>query len=109
MCTEMWLSTTTHTTLGERHAFALFFQIPFNYLYISRYKHSLVSENKTILGHLIYRELYFQFIFLSTVEHVPHILWEPLGRYWVNEWCWGEGTVLVHVSHVYIYNIYILM
>ena len=53
MCTEMWLSTTTHTTLGERHAkhaFALFIQIPFNYLYISGHKHSLVSESKTILG-----------------------------------------------------------
>ena len=32
-----------------------------------------------------YQDLCFQFMFLS-IQHVPHILWEPLSRYWVNVW-----------------------
>ena len=55
MCTEMWLSTTTHTTLGERHAkhaFALFIQFLSTTYTVSGHKHSIVSENITILGDL---------------------------------------------------------
>ena len=55
MCTEMWLSTLTHTTLGERHAkhaFVLFIQFLSTTYSVSGHKHSLISENKTILGDL---------------------------------------------------------
>ena len=55
MCTEMWLSTITHTTLGEehaKHAFALFIQFLSTTYSVSGQKHSLVSENQTILGDL---------------------------------------------------------
>ena len=33
------------------------------------------------------QELCFQFVLLS-IEHVSHILWEPLSGYWVNDWHW---------------------
>ena len=44
---KMWLSTITHTTLGKhKNSFQLATYT------VSGHKHSLISENKTILGHL---------------------------------------------------------
>ena len=51
------------------------------------------------------QELCFQFVLLS-IEHVPHILWEPLSGYWVNDWHWeskdrGVGKHVLPTTNIY--------
>ena len=45
-------------------------------------------SNKSSIGSMDpNQELCFQCVLLS-IEHVPHILWEPFSGYWVNGWYW---------------------